>query len=53
MLGSIDQWRQLREIRNQIAHEYEDAPALKATVLNRFIDGTGLLLATWMKAEVF
>jgi len=48
-----ERWRQLREIRHQIAHEYEDAPALKAAVLNRFINDVGTLLAMWMTAEVF
>jgi len=52
-LESVERWRQLREIRNQVAHEYEDAPALKAAVLNRFIDEVGSLLAIWMKAEAF
>jgi predicted Ser/Thr protein kinase len=52
-LESVEGWRQLREIRNQIAHEYEDAPALKAAVLNRFIEEIDALLAIWKKAEVF
>jgi len=52
-LQSVERWRQLREIHNQVANEYEDAPALKAAVLNRFIDEVGSLLAIWMKAEAF
>lgn len=52
-LDSVERWRDLREIRNQLAHEYEDAPALKAAVLNRFIREVDALLAIWKKAEVF
>jgi len=52
-LGSVERWRELREIRNQLAHEYEDAPALKAAVLNRFINEVGTLLDIWKKAEEF
>lgn len=52
-LESVDRWRQLREIRNQLAHEYEDAPAIKAAVLNRFIEEVGSLLIIWKKAEAY
>ena len=52
-LKSVERWRQLREIRNQLAHEYEDAPAFKAAVLNRFIEEIESLLAIWKVAEGF
>jgi len=38
---------------HQFDHEYEDAPALKAAVLNRFIKEIDMLLVIWKKAEVF
>lgn len=44
---SVEQWRILRELRNQLAHEYVDAPKLKAAALNRFIDGIDGLLEIW------
>jgi hypothetical protein len=44
---SVEQWRTLRELRNQLAHEYVDAPAFKAAALNRFIDGVDGLLDIW------
>jgi len=53
VLESVERWRELREIRHQLAHEYVDAPALKAAVLNRFIKGAGALLHIWRKAEAF
>ena len=52
-LESVERWRQLREIRNQISHDYEDAPAIKAAVLNKFITEVGSLLDMWKKAEEF
>lgn len=52
-LENVEQWRLLREIRNQLAHEYEDAPALKAAALNRFVDAIKLLIALWKHAEKF
>nr|VFJ56868.1 MAG: hypothetical protein BECKFM1743A_GA0114220_101773 [Candidatus Kentron sp. FM]VFJ58778.1 MAG: hypothetical protein BECKFM1743C_GA0114222_102337 [Candidatus Kentron sp. FM]VFK21068.1 MAG: hypothetical protein BECKFM1743B_GA0114221_107541 [Candidatus Kentron sp. FM] len=55
-LGAIadaNQWRVLRALRNQLAHEYEDAPVLKSAVLNRFLDGVGELLAIWEAASAY
>nr|VFJ62031.1 MAG: hypothetical protein BECKDK2373C_GA0170839_109314 [Candidatus Kentron sp. DK] len=37
-ITSVGEWRMLRELRNQLSHEYEDAPVLKSAVLNRFLD---------------
>ena len=52
-IESVERWRELRETRNQLAHEYEDAPALRAAALNRFITDVEVLLAMWKKAEAF
>ena len=52
-LQSVEKWRMLREIRNQLAHEYEDAPALKAAALNRFIEAIKSLLGLWRHTEKF
>ena len=46
-IPSADQWRSLRQVRNSIAHEYPDAPELRAASLNRFIEGAGELLEFW------
>lgn len=48
LIPSVEQWRGLRELRNQLAHEYADAPALKAAALNRFIAGIDELLGLWL-----
>ncbi len=53
VISSTAEWRELREIRNQIAHEYIDQPALMAATLNRFVKAAGLLVAQWRQAEQF
>ncbi len=47
LIPNVEQWRELRELRNQLAHEYQDAPALKAAALNRFVAGIDDLIALW------
>jgi hypothetical protein len=51
VIPSVARWRTLRELRNQIAHEYLDAPALKAAALNRFLDGIDELLQVWQQVD--
>ncbi len=45
VIPSVEDWRTLRELRNPLAHEYVDAPTLKAAALNRFIGGVETILA--------
>ena len=52
-IPSVDQWRLLRELRNQLAHEYIDAPSLKAAALTRFIDGIEDMLAVWRHVSAY
>jgi hypothetical protein len=51
VIPSVTQWRTLRELRNQSAHEYLDAPALKAAALNRFLDDIDDLLQLWQQVS--
>ncbi len=49
-LGAIPSatgWRQLREVRNSLAHEYPDHPELQAAALTRFVRGLADCLALW------
>lgn len=46
-IPSAEQWRVLREVRNQIAHEYPEHPEIKAAVLNRLLQSVRELLAFW------
>lgn len=47
MIPAAEQWRELRIARNTIAHEYPDAPELKATVLNQFVRSAAELVQFW------
>ena len=47
MIPSAEQWRELRIARNAIAHEYPDAPELRAAALNQFLRSVGELLGFW------
>ena len=37
-IPSVEEWRRLREIRNQVSHEYDDDPEYMATALNAVFD---------------
>lgn len=47
IIPSAEQWRELRIARNTIAHEYPDAPELKAAALNQFVRSAADLLQFW------
>ena len=47
IIPSAEQWRELRIARNTIAHEYPDAPELKAAALNQFVRSASELLQFW------
>ncbi|WP_376694372.1 hypothetical protein [Wenzhouxiangella sp. EGI_FJ10409] len=47
IIPSAEQWRELRIARNTIAHEYPDAPELKAAALNQFVRSADDLLQFW------
>lgn len=53
VIPSAESWKKLRELRNQISHEYPDAPALRVAAINRFVQGIPELLACWESAERF
>lgn len=46
-LPSAEEWKRLRVARNAIAHEYPDDPELRASAINRFIDGAMRLNALY------
>lgn len=47
IIPSAEQWRELRIARNIIAHEYPDAPELKAAALNKFVRSAAELVRFW------
>lgn len=46
-IPSAHEWRVLREVRNALAHDYPDNPALQAASINRFLKGLESLLQAW------
>ena len=51
VLPSVQSWRLLREVRNSLAHEYPENPALQAAMLTRFMTGVSELLAVWAAVD--
>lgn len=55
-LGVIDNaavWKDLREMRNHLAHEYPDAPEIVANYLNQAFRMVSTLIETLIKLEEF
>ena len=55
-LGLIDNvmaWKDMREMRNHLAHEYPDAPETVANYLNKAFDMASVLIETLNKLEEF
>jgi uncharacterized protein with HEPN domain len=48
---SVEQWKLLREVRNALAHEYPDHPALQAAAWTRLRDAAGRLIEAWHTAQ--
>ena len=42
-IPSVEEWRRLREIRNQVSHEYDDRPDYMAAALNAVFDARASL----------
>ena len=51
VLESVETWRLLREVRNALAHDYPENPALQAAALSRLLKGVTDLLALWSGVE--
>ena len=51
VLGSVETWRLLRQVRNALAHDYPDNAALQAAALSRLLKGVSDLLALWAEVE--
>jgi hypothetical protein len=52
-LPSVEGWRVLREVRNMLAHDYPDQPALQAAAWTRLVAAISELLAVWHKAQAY
>ena len=52
-LPSADRWASLREIRNQLAHDYQDDPVEGSRYLNELYASVGDLLEAARQTELF
>jgi hypothetical protein len=50
---SAEGWRLLREVRNGLAHDYPDHPALQAAAWNRLLQACAQLADAWHAADLF
>ena len=44
IIASAEKWQELREIRNAIAHEYDESPELMVQMLNAIFSSTEVLI---------
>ncbi|MDE1947003.1 MAG: hypothetical protein KGI35_00150 [Burkholderiales bacterium] len=52
-VNSADTWRLLREVRNSLALEYSENPALQAAAVTRRVGGIAQLLTLWAGVRRF
>ena len=53
LIDNTEDWKDLREVRNHLAHEYPDAPEITAANLNHAFQLAPKLLLTLEKFEIF
>ena len=53
VVPSVDAWKTLREVRNTLAHDDPDQPALQAAAWTRLRRGAEQLLQVWQSAASF
>ncbi|CAK0781901.1 H393 [Gammaproteobacteria bacterium] len=53
VIESANLWKELRELRNQIAHEYHDQPKIKVAVINRFLHGAHQIIGLWQQIQAY
>lgn len=51
IIEDYDKWQELREIRNELAHEYEDEPKENAKRLNKIFQMKEILVSYFIKIE--
>jgi len=47
LIDSADEWRQLREYRNELAHNYEDDPIIASKTINTIYEKIYFLISTY------
>ena len=53
LIASADLWKELREYRNEIAHNYEDNPAIGSQMINALYEKSDFLISTYSHIKNF
>ncbi len=53
LIESADSWIEVREIRNEIAHQYDDVPDLAVASLNRIFEARLVLFEVYDRLKVY
>lgn len=52
-LPSVNEWLKLREMRNQLAHEYPDDPNIQASILNKAFDSADRIIEILSHVKIY
>ena len=52
-IPSVEKWRRFRVVRNALAHDYPDDPELRASAINRFVEGAADLIELFGQVNSF
>lgn len=52
-IPSAEEWKTLRVARNAIAHEYPDDPEMRASAINRFLEGASRMSALYQTVHEY
>lgn len=53
LIDNITAWRELREDRNELAHNYEDEPEIMSATINNLYNKKGILKDIYLKIKEF
>jgi hypothetical protein len=53
LLDSVNEWRELRNDRNELSHNYEDDPVETSAIINRLYNKREILISIYNKIKEF
>ena len=53
LLDSADSWKELRDDRNELAHNYEDEPTIASEIINRLFYKKDILIGIYQKIKEY
>lgn len=52
-ISSAEEWKKFRIVRNALAHDYPDEPELRASAINRFLEGAANLIGLYQFVRAY